>query len=189
MKDLPEGYFLDADDALVDFLEKQGEESIKEVRRSNSVNVENGYKLLNIQIVGIGSSFLLLTQKTSWDCLTVGLTVFIVLWTLCANYLVCFVLSAKKRALICSPPQCLYIEKYKNIEGPGYEKLREAGYSGAKEVLPVIRRFRLKNLTDTSGELLALNVTLYQSLERARKATILAPVIALIISFFIFLFS
>lgn len=77
MTNLPDDYFLDADDELVDFLEKQGEESIKETYQSNTTNIENGYKLLNIQIVGIGSSFLLLTQKTSWDYLTAGLAVFI----------------------------------------------------------------------------------------------------------------
>ena len=63
MRELPKDYFLGVDDELVDYLEKQGEETIREIHLSNKTNVENGYKLLNIQIVGIGSSFLLLTQK------------------------------------------------------------------------------------------------------------------------------
>ncbi|EKZ9127077.1 TPA: hypothetical protein OCM67_003874, partial [Escherichia coli] len=55
MRELPKDYFLGVDDELVDYLEKQGEETIREIHLSNKTNVENGYKLLNIQIVGIGS--------------------------------------------------------------------------------------------------------------------------------------
>ncbi|MBX4822651.1 MAG: hypothetical protein E7K70_26405 [Klebsiella sp.] len=189
MTNLPDDYFLDADDELVDFLEKQGEESIKETYQSNTTNIENGYKLLNIQIVGIGSSFLLLTQKTSWDYLTAGLVVFIFLWTWSAIYLVHAGLSAKNRALIHSPPECLYTKTYKNINELNYQYLRSNGYNGPKEALPVMRRYRLKNLTDTAAELRALNSIIRTSLDRARMATILAPVIALIASAITFCFS
>ncbi|VTP69627.1 Uncharacterised protein [Leclercia adecarboxylata] len=72
MKELPKDYFLGVDDELVDYLEKQGEETIREIHLSNKINVENGYKLLNIQIVGIGSSFLLLTQKANFDFSSCG---------------------------------------------------------------------------------------------------------------------
>ncbi|WP_350355596.1 hypothetical protein [Serratia symbiotica] len=73
MKNLPKDYFLDADDELVEFLESQGEACIKEIYQSNTVNKENGYKLLSILIVGIGSSFLLLTQRPSWISSVQGL--------------------------------------------------------------------------------------------------------------------
>lgn len=189
MKNLPDDYFLDADDDLVAFLESQGEASIKETYQSNTINVENGYKLLNIQIVGIGSSFLLLTQKTNWDYLAAGLAVFIFLWTWCAIYLVHSGLSAKERALIHSPPECLYTETYKNITELNYQYLRNNGYDGPNVVLPIIKRYRLKNLTDTAEELRALNSSLRKSLDRARMATILAPVVALIASAITFCFS
>ena len=87
VENLPPDYFLNADDKLVDFLEKQGEEVVREIQASNKINVENGYKLLSIQIVGIGSSFLLLTQQTSFDFLAAGIATFTVLWTWCAIYL------------------------------------------------------------------------------------------------------
>ncbi|WP_326929864.1 hypothetical protein [Citrobacter freundii] len=103
MEKLPSDYFLSADDNLVDFLEKQGEEVIREIQTSNKTNVENGYKLLSIQIVGIGSSFLLLTQKTNFDFLTAGIAAFTVLWTWCAIYLVHSGLSVKMRGLIYAP--------------------------------------------------------------------------------------
>lgn len=63
MRELPDDYFIDADDKLVDFMEKQGEDCIREIYQSNQTNKENGYSLLSILIVGIGSSFLLLTQN------------------------------------------------------------------------------------------------------------------------------
>ncbi len=182
-------YFLDADDEHVEFLEKQGEESIKEAHRSNTVNIENGYKLLNIQIVGIGSSFLLLTQKTNWDYLTVGMTAFTFLWTCCAIYLVSSGLAVKVRALICSPPERLYTNAYKNINEADYKMLRKLGYEGPEKVLPIIRRYHLADLCDTSRELIELNVRIRTNLDRARIATILAPVVALIAAEITFCYS
>lgn len=88
MDENPVEYFFNADDDLVDYLERQGEDAIREIQASNKTNIENGYKLLSIQIVGIGSSFLLLTQKTDFDFLAFGIATFTVLWTWCAIYLV-----------------------------------------------------------------------------------------------------
>ncbi|WP_255413491.1 hypothetical protein [Citrobacter sp. CRE-46] len=44
MNNLPDDYFLDADDELVAFLEKQGEDCIREIHQSNALNkdVNNG---------------------------------------------------------------------------------------------------------------------------------------------------
>ncbi|MEH4624827.1 hypothetical protein PO369_14710 [Phytobacter diazotrophicus] len=179
MKNLPKKYFLGADNELVDFLEKQGEESLMEIYRSNTINIENGYKLLNIQIVGIGSSFIILTQKTHWDYLTVGLAVFTFLWTWCAIYLVHSGLKTKIKGLICTPPDRLYTEAYKNISKEKFDMLRENGYKGTESILPLIRRYRLVDLCDTSEELLDLNVQLGRCLDRARMFTILAPIVAL----------
>ncbi|HGT6167536.1 hypothetical protein RCU78_12270 [Escherichia marmotae] len=117
MRELPKDYFLGVDDELVDYLEKQGEETIREIHLSNKTNVENGYKLLNIQIVGIGSSFLLLTQKTNFDFLTAGITTFTLLWTWCAIYLVCTGLSVKVRGLI-NALLIIYIMKNIRIWSP-----------------------------------------------------------------------
>ncbi|MCQ1824560.1 hypothetical protein NOH58_25090, partial [Escherichia coli] len=41
-----------------------------------ALNKENGQKLLSILIAGVGSSFLLLTQRTGFDYLTAGMSVF-----------------------------------------------------------------------------------------------------------------
>lgn len=175
-------YFLDADDELVEYLERQGEESIKETLQSNTINIENGYKLLNIQIVGIGSSFLLLTQKTSWDYLAVGIAAFTFLWTWCAIYLVCSGLSVNVRALISAPPNDLYTSTFKSIDSEDHQWFRGKGYNGPNKTLPIIRRYRLVNLCETSKEMLALNIKIRTHLDRARIMTILAPVISILAS-------
>ncbi|ASG43815.1 hypothetical protein ACRZ6Q_003635 [Citrobacter freundii] len=182
MEKLPSDYFLSADDNLVDFLEKQGEEVIREIQTSNKINVENGYKLLSIQIVGIGSSFLLLTQKTNFDFLTAGIAAFTVLWTWCAIYLVHSGLSVKMRGLIYAPPHALYTQSYKAIEKVTYQMFYDAGYQGVENPLPLIRRYRLVNLNDTASELLLENEKIRNCLDKARMFTILAPVVAMLIS-------
>ncbi|MBF4179089.1 MULTISPECIES: hypothetical protein [Enterobacteriaceae] len=182
MANLPSDYFLSADDKLVDFLEKQAEEVIREIQTSNKINVENGYKLLSIQIVGIGSSFLLLTQKTNFDFLTAGIATFTVLWTWCAIFLVHSGLSVKMRGLIYAPPHALYTQNYKKIEKTSYQMFFDAGYEGAENPLPLIRRYRLVNLNDTANELLLENEKIRNCLDKARMFTILAPVVAMLIS-------
>lgn len=182
MENLPSDYFLSADDELVDFLEAQGEEVIREIQTSNKINVENGYKLLSIQIVGIGSSFLLLTQKTNFDFLTAGIATFTVLWAWCAIYLVHSGLSVKMRGLIYARPHDLFTQKFKEIEKSSYQIFFDAGYKGGENPLPLIRRYRLVNLNDTASELLLENKKIRNCLDKARMFTILAPVVAMLIS-------
>ncbi|EHQ9678001.1 hypothetical protein KS553_001324 [Escherichia coli] len=188
MNDLPDDYFLDADDDLVDFLEKQGEDCIGEIYRSNSVNKENGYKLLSILIVGIGSSFLLLTQKTQIDFLSAGIAVFTVYWSVCAIYLVINVLTVHTYGLVSTSPADLYTEAYKGICESDFENLKARGFVGKNDRLSVMRRYRLKTLCVTADELLQVNETIRTRLKKARIATILAPVYAIIISAITYLF-
>lgn len=182
MSDLPDDYFLDADDELVDFLEKQGEDCIREITQSNSLNKENGYKLLSILIVGIGSSFLLLTQKDHPDFLNAGVAIFTLYWTLCAVYLVLRVLSVQTRALISTSPDVLYTRVYKTITGSDYETLRANGYIGGDSALSVMRRYRLKNLCQTASELQEANIQLRTRLTRVRLASILTPALSITVS-------
>ncbi|HBV9231142.1 TPA: hypothetical protein MD927_004159 [Klebsiella aerogenes] len=188
MKGLPDDYFLDADDDLVDFLEKQGESCIGEIYRSNSVNKENGYKLLSILIVGIGSSFLLLTQKSQIDFLSAGIAVFTVYWAICAIYLVVNVLTVHTYGLISASPESLYTKDYKEICEADFQSLRAKGFIGKNDRLSVMRRYRLKALCVTADELLKVNETIRTRLKKARIATILAPVYAIIISAVTYLF-
>lgn len=189
MKTIPDDYFLDTDDALLDFLEKQGEDCIRDVYQSNTVNKENGYKLLSILIVGVGSSFLLLTQRTQLDFLSAGLAVFTLYWSACAVYLVLGVLSVQARGLVSAMPNVLYTEDYKTITDDDFEGLKNNGFSGAKTPLSVMRRYRLRGLCSIADELLSANKKIRTRLERVRIAVILTPVCAIVISGITYLFS
>lgn len=182
MSKVPVGYFLDVEDGLVDYLEKQGEETIKEVAASNATNIEHGYKLLSILIAGIAGSFLLLTQQKDWSFVAVGMATFTFLWTWCAIYLVCAGLSVKLRATTFSPPDCLYTKDFKNLTEEHYIAFSKIGYCGDKNKISLIRRYRLGNLCDTASEMLELNRKLRTSLDRARIFSVLAPMVSIVVS-------
>ncbi|HEJ9546193.1 TPA: hypothetical protein SMN22_003212 [Proteus mirabilis] len=188
MEELPDDFFLDADDDLVNFLEKQGENCIREIHQSNALNKENGQKLLSILIAGIGSSFLLLTQRSTFDYLTVGMFVFLVFWVLCAIYLVRRVIISRARVLASSTPYALYHKDYKGFNEEDYAYFESRGFSSEHSTLNILRRYRLADLTRMAEISKNENVRIASELERVRIATILTPVCALIISAFIYFF-
>lgn len=188
MEKLPDNYFLDADDELVAFLEKQGEDCIREIHQSNAINKENGQKLLSILIAGVGSSFLLLTQRSELDYLTAGISVFLVYWALCAVYLVRRVLSVRLRALASSTPYGLYHDDYKGFVEADYAGFESNGFSATRTTLNILRRYRLTDLTRMAEMARCENARIGRELERVRLATILTPVCALIISVLTYLF-
>ncbi|CAK8738045.1 hypothetical protein SODG_001741 [Sodalis praecaptivus] len=182
MENLPKDYFLDIDDELLNFLEKQGEDCIRELHQSNMVNKENSYKLLNILIVGIGSSFLLLAQKQPPIFLSAGMATFTLCWALCAIYLVFCGLSIQIRGLVSSSPHLLYTEAYKAISQEDFDYLKGKGFSGECNRTALLRRYRLNNLCKTSAELRVVNAKISSHLKRARIATVLAPVLSMLVS-------
>ncbi|EPE4838996.1 hypothetical protein ACSIZT_004437 [Yersinia enterocolitica] len=188
MKDLPDDFFLDAADDLVNFLEKQGEDCIREIHQSNALNKENGQKLLSILIAGIGSSFLLLTQRTTLDYLTAGMSAFLVYWALCAVYLVRNVLVVRPRVLASSTPHALYHDDYKDFGEDDYAHFESKGFSSERSTLNILRRYRLADLTRIAEMGKRENARIGRELERVRIATILTPVCALIVSALTYLF-
>ncbi len=182
MNKLPSDYFLDVDDDLLAFLEKQGEECAKEIYKSNTVNIENAYKLLNILIVGIGSAFLLLTQKPIFAYLTMGLATFLVCWVLCAGYLVLFCLRPNIRGAVFTSPNRLYTQPYKAICDTDYKNLEIKGFKAQRKPLTLIRRYRLIDLCATADELIDINIKIRKHLNRVRIATILTPILSMTIS-------
>lgn len=182
MKNSPDDHYLDIDDDMLNFLEKQGEDCIREINQSNQLNKENGQKLLSILIVGVGSSFLLLTQNKYPNFLGAGVAVFTIYWALCAIYLVLRVLSVRQRALASSTPYGLYHEGYKGFEESDYNNFKLKGFSGAPSTLNILRRYRLVDLNEIAELSKKENARIGKELERVRIATILTPVCALIIS-------
>ncbi|EIC84012.1 hypothetical protein [Serratia sp. M24T3] len=182
MKKPHDEHFLDIDDDMLNFLEKQGEDCIREIHQSNSLNKENGQRLLSILIVGIGSSFLLLTQNRYPGFLAAGIAVFTVYWALCAVYLVIYVLSVRRRALASSTPYALYHAGYKEFDEADHSNFKSKGYTGAPSTLNILRRYRLVDLNEIAELSKNENSRIGKGLERVRIATILTPVCALIIS-------
>lgn len=188
MENVPGDYFLDVDDEMLSFLEKQGEECIREIQQSNLLNKENGQKLLSILIVGIGSSFFLLAQKQTENFLSAGIAAFTVYWSFCAAYLVIRVLSVRQRALISSTPHALYHKDYKGFCEEDYVGFKAKGFTGDCTTLNIMRRYRLADLNKMATLARVENSRLGVELERVRIATILTPICALIISAITYLF-
>lgn len=182
MEELPKGFFLDADDDLVNFLEKHGEDCIREINQSNTLNKENGQKLLSILIAGIGSIFLLLTQRSTFDYLTAGMLVFLFYWIFCAIYLVRRVLIVKSRGLVSSTPYALYHDDYKGFNEVDYLGFEAEGFSSERSTLNILRRYRLETLTEIADMSKEENVRISSELEKVRLATILTPACASVIS-------
>lgn len=188
MKNLPDDYFLDADDELVEFLESQGENCIREIHQSNALNKENGQKLLSILIVGVGSSFLLLTQRPQLDFLSYGMAAFAVYWSFCALYLVRYVLSVRQRVLVTSTPHALYHEGYKGFDESDYASFKSKGFAEECTTLNILRRYRLVDLTEIAELSKKENARIGRELERVRIAAILTPICAIIVSALTYLF-
>lgn len=189
MNNLPDEYFMSVDDDMLAYLEKQGEECIRDLQRSNDVNKDNAQKLLSILIVGIGSAFLLLTQHQNSFYVFAGVCAFTIYWSLCAAYLVYKVMFGRIRKLNSASPQDLYSDYYKTINDRDYEELsNQHGYEGSRNALSVLRRSRLVNMSEIVDELSAENSRISTSLNLVRLASILTPLCALAISTIAYLF-
>lgn len=188
MKKLPDDHFLDADDELVNFLEKQGEDCIREIHHSNALNKENGQKLLSILIVGVGSSFLLLTQRPGLDFLSAGIATFAVYWAFCSIYLVHYVLRVRQRFLASATPYALYGNDYKGFNESDYAFFKSKGFTEACSTLNILRRYRLVDLTEIADMSQKENARIGRELERVRIAAILTPICAIIVSALTYLF-
>lgn len=187
-KELTGEHFLDVDDEMLSFLERHGEECIKGINESTNINKENAYKLLSILIVGIGSSFLFLTQNKPPLFLAVGLVIFISYWSVCAMVLAKKVLSVRRRILSAASPYDLYHEGWKGFGDQEYEYFESKGFSAKRTTLGILRRYRLREMTDIAKLHQIENERISKELERVRIYTILTPVIALSLSGFAYLF-
>jgi hypothetical protein len=175
-------HFIDVDDSLLEFLEIQGEKAVDEIYQSNKTNQANGYRLLNILIIGIGSSFLLFTRFNVSIYMSAAIMLFFLGWSACSFYLALNVLRAKKRFTVNTPPNLLYNENYKGLDEKDYQDLEKKGYSGNRTPLSILRRYRLKGLSDTSNQMLIMNSEIGKSLNRVIIACILTPIASILVS-------
>lgn len=188
MSELPKDYFLDIDDEMLEYLEKNAEGCIQEMNDSNNKNKENGYKLLNLLMVGIGSSFLLLTKEREINYFSVCLFVFMMLWIFSAGYLVLCVLKVHKRGTIKTSPDFLYTPEFKALKDDGgfYKDLQENGFHSCEKLIDVIRRRRLMDLCENIDKLESINNAMGKRLTGVTIFSVAAPVISFLFLFFSF---
>ncbi|TNH06627.1 hypothetical protein [Testudinibacter sp. TR-2022] len=161
---LPEDYFLDTDDEMLSYLEKQAEQHILELRESNARNKENATKLFNLLLAGAGGAFLLLVSGNVTTFFIFILIATIIGWGGTAIYLSISCLITKNQPHLYNPPDLLYTGYYKNLT------------DNRSAMLSVLRRYRLNNYVEIAKRLRTLNTALAKSLDKARVAAVTVPI-------------
>ena len=167
---LPDDYFLDTDDEMLEYLENQAKQSIAEVQTSNEQNREKAYRLLNYLLLGIGSISLLLINSIDkiHPVIIVNAIFLMAGWTLSAFILTHYVLLSKVRQMGTNIPQNLYNESFKN--------------SQEKNKLSILRRYELHNTNQAILYLLNANAIYRKYTDIAIMIAISFPISLMAIS-------
>lgn len=168
---LPDDYFLDVDDDMLEYLEKQAKQSITEVQKSNEQNREKAYRLLNYLIAGIGGVILILLNhiRDIHPFLILGSIALIAGWSISSVMLLHYVIMSKKRPLTTNIPQNLYNDTFK--------------FSKDRNKLGILRRYELHNTNSYLTQLLKINHEYRRYTDKAIMLSFCTPVAtALIIS-------
>ena len=175
MKQIENDYFLDVDDKMLDYLELESSKCVESINQSIFSNKENSYKLLNLLIVGVGASFLLITQSDKVDFFTMLLLIFCTGWTICLVLLAVFCLKPKKKPILGNSPLDLYSEYYKKLED--YNKLS------------ILRRYKLSTTEDVINDLTDENNRIARCLSGVIILAVITPIASIIFSFVLHLFA
>lgn len=163
MKEIPENFFLDASDEMVDYLEAQGVETFNRLEQSYKDSRLNSEKLISILVVGIGAAFMLLYNQIKDDgyvmFISVGLAVFMVCWVLCAFYLLNTCIRTRRRTIPPTSPGGLYYPD--------------------KTPIGQLRRWRLWNLEDSCDRMERIALSTAKHLDKVRRYIVLSPCVAL----------
>ncbi|MBR0574176.1 MULTISPECIES: hypothetical protein [Pasteurellaceae] len=161
---IPDDYFLDTDDGMLEYLEKQGKDSLKGIQQSNEKNKERAYKLLNYLILGIGGIALLLINKGKeiHPIILVNAILLMGGWTISALILTQHIILSKKRPIVANMPQNLYNGSFKE--------------SDDKNKLDILRRYELHNINQSIKCLLDINATYRKFTDTAIIMAISLPV-------------
>ncbi len=167
---LPDDYFLDADDEMLEYLEKQALQSYDDVKKSNENNREKAYRLLNYLLLGIGSITLLLINSIDkiHPIIIVNAILLMAGWTISAFMLTHYVLLSKIRQMGTNIPQNLYNESFKNSQD--------------KNKLGILRRYELHNINQAILALLNTNAIYRKYTDRAIMTAISLPILLMVIS-------
>lgn len=171
MKQIEDDYFLDVDDKMLEYLELESAKCVHSIEQSISINKENSYKLLSLLIVGVGASFLLITQSDEVNCFSLLLLIFCAGWTVCLVLLAVFCLKTSKKLILSNSPLDLYSEYYKTSKD--YNKLS------------ILRRYKLSTTEDVINNLVKENTRIARWLDRVIIAAVITPIASIIFSFLV----
>ena len=166
MNDISNDYFLDIDDDLLAFLEKQADKAIEDITQSNEKNRERAYRLLNLLLVGVGSSIMLVL--THINAITLLLAIAVLLlgtgWVI-ALYFIVDTLTTKCKPVQGNSPEAYYTEEYRQFQG---------------DKLGTMRRVELLNRKADIEALLKLNTYLNRQIDRAIRIAAITPSVVLV---------
>ncbi|MGF7452729.1 hypothetical protein [Pasteurella bettyae] len=167
---LPDNYFLDTDDEMLEYLEKQALQSYNDVKNSNENNREKAYRLLHYLLLGIGSISLLLINSIDkmHPLIIINAIMLTAGWTLSAFMLTHYVLMGKVRQMGTNIPQNLYNESFKNSQD--------------KNKLGILRRYELHNTNLAILHLLAINAEYRKRTDTAIMIAISLPILLIALS-------
>ena len=171
MKQIEDDYFLDVDDKMLEYLELESAKCVDSINQSIFNNKENSYKLLSLLIVGVGASFLLITQSDKVDFFTLLLLIFCTGWTICLVLLAVFCLKTSKKLILSNSPLDLYSEYYKTSKD--YNKLS------------ILRRYKLSTTEDVINNLVEENARIARWLDRVIILSVITPITSIIFSFLV----
>lgn len=163
---LPDDYFLDTDDEMLEYLENQAKQSIAEIQKSNEQNREKAYRLLNYLVAGIGGVTLVLLnhiEKLHFFFI-LGSIICIAGWSISAVILLHYVILSKKRPLTTNMPQNLYNDSFKS--------------SQENNKLGILRRYELHNTNQYIVYLIRLNNEYRHYTDKAIMISFSVPVAA-----------
>ncbi|STO73016.1 Uncharacterised protein [Avibacterium paragallinarum] len=161
---LPDDYFLDTDDEMLEYLEDQAKQSIAEIQKSNEQNREKAYRLLNYLIAGIGAVTLILLNHIEKLHIYFILASIICIagWSISAVMLLHYIILSKKRPLTTNMPQNLYNDTFKSSQD--------------KNKLGILRRYELHNANQYIIQLLHLNNEYRRHTDKAIMLSFSIPV-------------
>ena len=166
---MDEDYFIDADDAMVDYLNAHIEGAFLRQEESFEITREGSQKLLNLLVAGIGAAALLLVNLTAGNAtasgIPSGLLILLAGWFLCACALLRFCIGIRERPTRFGYPSSLYAI---DVE------------TGCRVLLPRLRRFRLFDMESSLNTLVAINCARARALDWTRWGCALVPVAGVI---------
>ena len=171
-------YFLDLDDKMLEYIEKESHFAIDELVTANNSNKRMAQYLFNLLLTGVGATFLLAINNISLSINSkIALSLLMVLWGGIACYLWWYTIKPSQRVGLWHTPIDLYTSLYKS-EFTEYTDYFESKIPKNKpSKLDVMRRYALVSNCKLHNNLTKRNTCKAKHLSYSMVATVLSPVV------------